>query len=621
MAKTTAEYLTSIADSKEAIRQAIVSKEQSCDKTVPFSQYAGKIMAITAGTEIVYQSSAEFYQCVFCADGVWSGYKAVLENGRYHFETTITEGLKYTSVKPEVGKIYTIDALAQIAYLYDITGTAGQCPNLPECVTATCTSCNEKYCKTHDTHTCENGGGGDDDDKCPNLPNCNVVGCVDCGKEYCETHVNHECNEEPNPEPEPEPNPNEKPANCPDGDGCSKNTCVNCGHVYCKTHDKECVCGWGQECPRTKFCILTACGCGASYCRTHEEHPADKCCQNNPNCNYVTCSLCDASYCKKHDTHEKCSECVVDGCTYLGEYSCRKCGDKFCSDHNNTHLETCECSGRYCEDCIDNHTHVSMGVCSVLGCMATSYAKECNTCHKKYCAEHAPGHGTMCNICNKWQCDACYSSHNCVADCSFEACSRVASGTCQECNKKYCSEHMTVCAISSCKKPICYLCIDSNGYCKEHSQSICNAKDCNNGNLTKCAACGFSYCKAVHTTTCSHEGCGKTYCLACYNGHLSTHEIECDVVGCSNTLKEECPQCNMKLCNEHLAEHNCESSSSTKTCGYNGCTSTELYSGRVCHICDKKYCIEHAASIIACNACKEYTCSQHLDSSGLCVNC
>ena len=50
----------------------------------------------------------------------WSGNKAVLENGKYKWEDTVTTGLSYTTVKPEVGNTYTYDALARIAYLYDI---------------------------------------------------------------------------------------------------------------------------------------------------------------------------------------------------------------------------------------------------------------------------------------------------------------------------------------------------------------------------------------------------------------------------------------------------------------------------------------------------------------------
>lgn len=44
-------------------------------------------------------------------EDTWSGYKAVLTDGVYSFEDTLTEGLSYTSVTPKVGGIYSADAL------------------------------------------------------------------------------------------------------------------------------------------------------------------------------------------------------------------------------------------------------------------------------------------------------------------------------------------------------------------------------------------------------------------------------------------------------------------------------------------------------------------------------
>lgn len=52
----------------------------------------------------------------------WSGYKAVLNNGVYTFENTVTQGLVYTSITPVIGNIYSTDALVKVSYVY--TGTA-----------------------------------------------------------------------------------------------------------------------------------------------------------------------------------------------------------------------------------------------------------------------------------------------------------------------------------------------------------------------------------------------------------------------------------------------------------------------------------------------------------------
>ena len=46
-------------------------------------------------------------------EDTWSGYKAVLADGVYSFEETVTEGLSYTSVTPKIGKTYSADALVE----------------------------------------------------------------------------------------------------------------------------------------------------------------------------------------------------------------------------------------------------------------------------------------------------------------------------------------------------------------------------------------------------------------------------------------------------------------------------------------------------------------------------
>ena len=64
--------------------------------------------------------SGEYYRCasVDTETHTWTGYKAVLNEGFYTFEDTVTTGLSYTSVTPQVGKIYSQDALVYGANLY-----------------------------------------------------------------------------------------------------------------------------------------------------------------------------------------------------------------------------------------------------------------------------------------------------------------------------------------------------------------------------------------------------------------------------------------------------------------------------------------------------------------------
>ena len=57
----------------------------------------------------------DFYKCasVDASNSTWTGYKAVLSGGFYIFEPTVTSGLTYTSVTPEVGKVYVDGALVE----------------------------------------------------------------------------------------------------------------------------------------------------------------------------------------------------------------------------------------------------------------------------------------------------------------------------------------------------------------------------------------------------------------------------------------------------------------------------------------------------------------------------
>ena len=60
--------------------------------------------------------SADYYRCasVDTETHTWTGYKAVLDSGFYTFETSVTQNLQYTSVKPEVGNVYSSDALVTV---------------------------------------------------------------------------------------------------------------------------------------------------------------------------------------------------------------------------------------------------------------------------------------------------------------------------------------------------------------------------------------------------------------------------------------------------------------------------------------------------------------------------
>ena len=62
---------------------------------------------------------ADYYYCtsVNTSNNTWTGRKAVQNNGSYTFQSTSTTAIAYTSNAPQVGKLYTADALGSIQYL------------------------------------------------------------------------------------------------------------------------------------------------------------------------------------------------------------------------------------------------------------------------------------------------------------------------------------------------------------------------------------------------------------------------------------------------------------------------------------------------------------------------
>lgn len=72
----------------------------------------------TAGNVII-GGTADYYKCasVDASNSTWTGYKALLADGVYSFESNSTSGLTYSVVTPEVGKVYDSSALVK-ASLY-----------------------------------------------------------------------------------------------------------------------------------------------------------------------------------------------------------------------------------------------------------------------------------------------------------------------------------------------------------------------------------------------------------------------------------------------------------------------------------------------------------------------
>ena len=94
--------------------------------------------------------SAEYYRCasVDTSAKTWTGYRAVLNEGVYTFEDTVTTGLSYTSVTPQVGSIYSSDALASVEALWDGIPTDGLVLYAPLNMSSICTKTGQTITET-----------------------------------------------------------------------------------------------------------------------------------------------------------------------------------------------------------------------------------------------------------------------------------------------------------------------------------------------------------------------------------------------------------------------------------------------------------------------------------------
>lgn len=100
--------------------------------------------------EIGSGGSAEYYRCasVDTSAKTWTGYRAVLNEGVYTFEDTVTTGLSYTSITPQVGSIYSSDALASVEALWDGIPTDGLVLYAPLNMSSICTKTGQTITET-----------------------------------------------------------------------------------------------------------------------------------------------------------------------------------------------------------------------------------------------------------------------------------------------------------------------------------------------------------------------------------------------------------------------------------------------------------------------------------------
>lgn len=106
------DVLTKLKNQRTAIVTAINSKGGTLGADATLADCATAIGNISVGSA--------FYRCsaVSGTPATWSGYKALYADGKYTFSDTETTGLTYTSNYPQLGKIYTEDALVEVSGLY-----------------------------------------------------------------------------------------------------------------------------------------------------------------------------------------------------------------------------------------------------------------------------------------------------------------------------------------------------------------------------------------------------------------------------------------------------------------------------------------------------------------------
>lgn len=106
------DVLNNLTGARDALVTAINNKGGTVATTATLRQCADAVTALPEG------GGCDFYLCTSVGSGTWKGRKAVLTDGVYVFESTETTGLSYSAVRPEVGNIYSADALVTVSYVY-----------------------------------------------------------------------------------------------------------------------------------------------------------------------------------------------------------------------------------------------------------------------------------------------------------------------------------------------------------------------------------------------------------------------------------------------------------------------------------------------------------------------
>lgn len=332
-------------------------------------------------------------------------------------------------------------------------------------------------------------------------------------------------------------------------------------------------------------------------------------------CQNHTYTLNGTDFCETCHSQYYCStpDCPSNGSLEMGFEVCPICNKSFCISC----LALCEeC---YKNVCINDAVARENGgwrcvecdkKCSVDGCSETDIAGTCQNCGKMFCAEHLTLQ--VCRGCSNEYCLDCLplSEHNCslVNLCEVEGCDEIFSTLCIGCNKQICSEHSNE-KDGDFYCPDCYAAqsitcaypgCDATPAIYTCSESDCTGKFCK-AHACICVACDKSFC-AAHVIQC--PTCDDLFCSSCYAEH--NHEQTTDT--CSICGKEKnitCETCNRVVCVEHTSIW-----SSGMECIDCESKSHVLYTcdscGRdICEVCSMRDSGPHVYSI-SCFACDPY---------------
>jgi hypothetical protein len=244
---------------------------------------------------------------------------------------------------------------------------------------ATCTVCNETFCRDHGAAACHVDGA----------PTCaeHSRTCSSCGESHCAAHE----------------------ATCVNGDHAACSDCVaecaSCGRAVCDDHSSvtsddasrgarrlcaDCLChcegGANELVGRDE---VTQCAtCGSAVCETHR----------------ATCAVDQHVHCSRHlrrtgESGRLVCESHVAHCAFETDAvhaadevtPCASCGRAACAQHSHECVEDGE---RYC----DEHSLILRGEGGRFACQ--EHAKICNVDRAAYPVDQM----TACPVCDKWAC-------------------------------------------------------------------------------------------------------------------------------------------------------------------------------------------------------------------------